>query len=131
MGLRDLFRRRQDGEPELNAVSRVEDPVEGDTVVLEQLREVGADLSKPRDARFYLYVRTGEDAEAAAASVREHGYEVEVSPAAGELTEHPWLVLANRDLVVDEDSIEEARRLFDGLAERYSGDYDGWEAAAD
>ena len=106
------------------------DPVQADSLVLDQLIQFGADLTKPRDARFYLYVRTEADAGAAADALRAEGYATVIEPSATPQSEHPWLVLASRDMVVDTDSIAEARRLFGGLAERYSGDYDGWEAAA-
>ncbi|HEV8686523.1 MAG TPA: ribonuclease E inhibitor RraB [Gaiellaceae bacterium] len=124
-------RKRKDAEATLNVVSKVEDPADADGLVLDQLQAMGVNLSKPRDARFYLYLRTREDAQAAAAAVRAQGFAVEVTPAAGEATEHPWLMLASRDMIVSADSIAEARRLFDGLAEQHSADYDGWEAAAD
>jgi rhodanese-related sulfurtransferase len=106
------------------------DPVEADDLVLEQLRELGADLTKPRDARFYLYARTEEDARAAADELRAEGYTIVTEPSATPGGEHPWLTLASRDMVVDSDTIAEARRLFGDLAQRYSGEYDGWEAAA-
>jgi hypothetical protein len=131
MRLGNLFKRKQDEEPELRVVSRVEDPVAADAEVLDQLRALGVNLSKPRDARFYLYLRTREDAQSAAAAVRRQGFAVEVTPAAGEPPEHPWLVLASRDMIVSAESIAEARLLFDRLAQEHAGDYDGWEAAAD
>jgi rhodanese-related sulfurtransferase len=106
------------------------DPVEADDLVLDQLRKLGTDLTKPRDARFYLYVRTEGDARAAADELRAEGYATVVEPSATPRGEHPWLALASRDMVVDADTIAEARRLFGDLAERYSGEYDGWEAAA-
>ena len=107
------------------------DPIEADGLVLDQLREIGTDLTKRRDARFYLYLRTEEDARAAGDALRAEGYATVIEPSATPRSEHPWLVLASRDMVVDAGSIAEARRLFDGLAARYSADYDGWEAAAD
>ena len=107
------------------------DPIKADGLVLDQLREIGTDLTKPRDARFYLYVLTEDDARAAADALLAEGYATEIAPSATPRSGHPWLVLASRDMVVDADTIAEARRLFGGLADRYSGDYDGWEAAAD
>jgi len=107
------------------------DPVEADELVLDQLRKLGTDLTKPRDARFYLYARTQDDARAAADELSAEGYATEVAPSASPRSAHPWLALASRDMVVDADSIAEARRLFGALADRYSGEYDGWEAAAD
>jgi hypothetical protein len=122
-----LFRRKHEEDIPPPGFS---DAREGDALVLQQLADIGSDLSKPRDARFYLYVHTESDAEEAADALRSDGFTTEVGPAASP-SAHPWLVLASRDMVVDAPSIAAARERFDALAHRYDGDYDGWEAAAD
>jgi regulator of ribonuclease activity B len=42
---------------------------------------------------------------------------------------NPWLVLANTDVVANEERVRWERARFDELAAKYAGDYDGWEAA--
>jgi hypothetical protein len=102
-----------------------------DEAVIEQLEGMGADLSRPRDTRFYLYTRDESGAMAAAHALEEQGFSLEVGNAAEEDVEYPFLVLASRDMVVSRESISEARAGFEGLAEQHGGVYDGWEAAAD
>jgi hypothetical protein len=74
---------------------------------------------------FYLYIRTSEDADAAAAALRAEGYATRVAPSAAPESDRPWLVLASREGV----AIDAAEPLFRKLAEQYDGEYDGWGAA--
>ena len=74
---------------------------------------------------FYLYFRTPEDADAAAATLNTEGYATRAAPSAAPESERPWLVLASREGV----AIDDAEPLFQKLAERYDGEYDGWGAA--
>ena len=126
-----LFRRKKKDDLKLEVTSAATDPVEADAIVLEQLRELGSDLARPRNARFYLYLPNMGVAQTASDEIRRAGFVTMVDESAEPESDTPWLVLASRDMVVDETTIAEARRLFDGIAERYSGEYDGWEAAPD
>jgi hypothetical protein len=83
---------------------------------------------KERVTDFYLYLRTPEDAEAAAEALRAEGYVGRAAPSADPESDRPWLVLASRELV-GEQSMEDAEAFFRQLAERYDGEYDGWEKA--
>lgn len=100
---------------------------EGDGAVIDQLREAGADLSQPREVRFYLYLPTLADADAVAAAAQVGGRLVQVEPAA---TGDDWLVLIVETMVVDEATMAARRDEFHGLADPRGGEYDGWEAAA-
>jgi hypothetical protein len=127
MGLRDLFKPRADrpGEP-----SARKDP---DQAVLKELRKSGANLSKPREVIHFLYFPTQVAAEKAATQLRGEGYAIDVRPAAdaGESPPNPWLMEARIHAVVDETTVAPMRTKFESLAEAGSGEYDGWEAAAD
>ena len=101
----------------------------GDGLVLKQLQKLGANLSQPRDARFYVYAPTEEAANAVANELVPQGYKVEVSPAA-KPTKRSWLALATKDSVINEASLSEVRKLLEEIAARLNGEYDGWEAAA-
>ena len=105
----------------------------GDQLVLSELRKAGSDLTKPTDIRFYLYIPTLSDAQHAAQTLREHGFTVEVRAPLGSLpdgsVERRYSVVANLQRVPSSDNIRLARDLFQGLALRYRGEYDGWEAA--
>jgi hypothetical protein len=126
-----LFRRKKKDDLKLEVTSTITAPAEADAIVLDQLRDLGSDLTQPRNARFYVYVPTLEAAHAASDETRAAGFVTMVDESAVPDSGNPWLVLASRDMVVDESTIADARRLFDGIAERYSGEYDGWDAAPD
>ena len=131
MIFRRLFgsRRREPdaSEPEVTSFDTAE---EGDRVIVEQLRGMGADLSRPREVLHYLYLPSREAADAAGQSLAADGYAVDVRPAAGPPGPNPWLCLATIEAVVSVDSAGSTRERFTSLATAHGGEYDGWEAAA-
>ncbi|MDP9244828.1 MAG: ribonuclease E inhibitor RraB [Chloroflexota bacterium] len=100
----------------------------GDGAVLEQLRNAGADLSKARDVRYYLYVPTQDAATQVANELAAAGRTVDVSPAA---TGSDWLILVNEQVVVDATTLAARRSDFEAALDGVDGMYDGWEAAAE
>jgi Regulator of ribonuclease activity B len=101
-----------------------------DLLILGQLLQHGADLTKPRHALYYLYFPSQEIAEAAAVEGRAAGYECSVRDP---LPEYPdqWLLLCERgEAVLDPPGVIAADDLFQGIADRLGGQFDGWEAAA-
>jgi len=104
-------------------------PEEGDLEVLETLEEHGADLSEPREVRLHFYFPTEEESEAAGSELEDAGFEVVAFEAAGE--EEQWHIRASRDIRVDRENVAAFRSHFEDLAARHSGEFDGWEAAAD
>jgi hypothetical protein len=107
-------------------------PADGDQLIVQQLRLLGADLSRPREVLHFVYFPTREDAEDAASELRGEGYTVEVEPSADsdQGPPNPWLALARNETVVDEATVAALRPRFEALAAARSGEYDGWEAAA-
>ena len=97
-----------------------------DAATIAAVRGAGADLAQPRETRHYLYVPTEEAATTLAGDLAREGREVEARPAA---TGDNWLVLVVQTMVVNPDTIAEARREFEPAAVGAGGDYDGWEAA--
>ena len=97
-----------------------------DTEVLDQLRSAGSNLTKPHRIEFYLFLPSQADAEAAAAELRSMGYSVTVG---GGPNQNNWLCLASRTMMPTMQELTDARVLFKGLALRYKGAYDGWQAA--
>jgi hypothetical protein len=101
-----------------------------DLLILGQLIQHGADLTKPRHALYFLYFPSQEIAEAGAVEGRAAGYECTVRDP---LPEHSgeWMLLCERqDAVLDPRRVIAADDLFQGIADRLGGDFDGWEAAA-
>jgi hypothetical protein len=127
MGLRDFFKPRAERPDESEA------PKDSDQLVLKELRKVGANLSRPREIIHFLYFPTQVAAEKAATQLRGEGYAIDVRPAANadENPPNPWLMEARIHAIVDETTVAPMRARFESLADAGSGEYDGWEAAAD
>ncbi|HEX9270034.1 MAG TPA: ribonuclease E inhibitor RraB [Candidatus Limnocylindria bacterium] len=101
-----------------------------DQQVLDQLRRAGADLTKPRDIRHYLYFPSAATARSAADRLRASGYTVDVHASPTPKPGEDWAVVANRVMVVNAETIRTERSLMDEVARQGQGVYDGWEAAA-
>ena len=100
---------------------------DADQQVLDALRMNGADLSKPTETLFYLYLPTEVEADIVAAALRNDGFEAEVSPPADGYT--MWLCRATIEMVPELGAIHQLRDRFTALVAAYGGEYDGWEAA--
>ncbi len=113
-------------------VGNYETPEDGDKMILVELGKAGADLTQQREVLHYLYVPTQDASHRAALKLREKGYEISERPSADAAKKppNPWLVLARKVTVVNSQSVQEMRVVFEGLAKETKGDYDGWEAAA-
>lgn len=127
MGLRDFFKRPA-GRP-----ASYKTPEEGDRLIVKELRKMGVNLARPREVIHFLYFPTQVAAEKAGIGLRGEGYAIDVRPAAnaGENPPNPWLMEARNHTVVDENTVGPMRAKFESLADAGSGEYDGWEAAAD
>jgi hypothetical protein len=102
-----------------------------DIRVLGQLMDQGADLSKARHALYYLYFTRRDAAEAGAEQGRAAGYLCNVRDP---LPEYPgqWALVCERpDAVLDPGGVIATENLFQGIADRLGGEFDGWEAAAE
>jgi hypothetical protein len=101
-----------------------------DVVLLGQLMQQGANLSLPRHALYYLYFSSRTAAEAGAAEGRTAGYTCEVRDPLPQYPDQWSLVCERPDAVLDPNGVNAADDLFQGIADRLGGDFDGWEAAA-
>jgi regulator of RNase E activity RraB len=105
---------------------------EADRAIMGQLRYLGADLDRPREVIHYLYLPSADASRKAAEALRQEGYSVEERPAAdaAEQPPNPFLVLARSEIALNPWAVQQFRQLFEQLASHFSGEYDGWEAAA-
>ena len=128
----NLFRRKKKDDEPLDPNER--SPQLGvkykDLQLLGQLMKQGPDLSKARHALYYLYFPSSSRADAGANEGRAAGYTCEIREP---LPQYPdqWLLLCERpDAVLDPAGVIAADNLFQGIADRFAGEFDGWEAAA-
>lgn len=98
-----------------------------DLAVLEALRGRGADLSRPREATYYLYAPDEPVARALANVAAGRGFATEVREPA-EDDDGSWSVVCETTAVFDADAVRANADFFDDLAQRYDAEYDGWEA---
>jgi hypothetical protein len=99
---------------------------DGDDELLAQISR-RSDLTKPRHWVHYLYCPNRAAAEQAAHDATDAGWGIQaVEPAAQGAN---WLVIADKhDAVTSPTAVQDARTLFEGIAARVGGQYDGWEA---
>jgi hypothetical protein len=125
-----LFRRKRDDEAvDPEARSEQLGIKHKDLLVLGQLLQQGADLTQPRHALYYLYFTDRAAAEAGAADAGAAGYSCEVRDPLPQQPDQWSLVCERSDAVLNPAGVIAADDLFQGIADRRGGDFDGWEAA--
>jgi hypothetical protein len=117
------FKRRK---PKLEQLAIGVGAAEGDRLVIEQLRQQGADLSRPRNIKHYLYFPIQSSASQAAQAVQALGFSSEVREGADHKN---WLALAKGSTLVNQETVAKMRSQFTELASILKGEYDGWEAS--
>lgn len=123
-----LFRRKHTTPVDPTARSERLNLRHDDLLVMGQLIEHGADLTRPRHTLYYLYFGDGDGAARAAESARDEGFAVELRQPGHGITD--WAVVCEKpDLVLDPDTVRANSDLFEQLAGSHGGTYDGWEAA--
>ncbi len=127
-----LFGRKKSDEEPLDPEAR--SPELGvkykDLLLMGQLLQQGADLHQPRHALYYLYFASRDSAEAGAVDGRAAGYTCEVRDPTAQYPDQWSLFCERPDAVLDPPGVIAADDLFQGIADRLGGEFDGWEAAA-
>src|SRR3954470_4645027 len=122
-----IARSRRAGQPNrLEAGKGAIGSLEGDQQVLAQLRNAGADLTKPTEVNFYLYFKERHAADSAAAHASE-GPLVATVRRAGD--DSAWLCFVSGQMIPAEAAIHAHSVRLLALAQAHGGEYDGWEAA--
>jgi hypothetical protein len=98
-------------------------PDDLDGSVLNQLVQAGADLSKPHDPEFFLYLPDKSAAERVAETLRAEGFQSNVTRAA---VGDNWLCLATKTMVLTHESMAALRKRFTSIVVEHHGEYDGW-----
>jgi regulator of RNase E activity RraB len=111
---------------EYEIVSTSTDPDEADQQVLDNMLNDGADLSKVTTVQFILNLPTRESAADAARHIDSiGGFNVEYRESSGDWE---WMCLATKRMSLEGRIIFEHSDLFERIAAKYGGEYDGWEA---
>jgi regulator of ribonuclease activity B len=98
---------------------------DADRATLAALAQAGSKLAEPHQVRHFLYFGTKRGAKKAAREIARSGYSSEVSPGA---STEDWLLLATHTLTPSVEAIRSTREFLEGVADRFGGEYDGWEA---
>jgi hypothetical protein len=98
-----------------------------DQVVVRQLRGLGADLTRPRHVRHFLYFEEETFAHRAAEQIERAGYSATVTAPSDDVP--VWTVVAEGFRVIGEETVPGFRAWFEHVAADYNGEYDGWEPA--
>ena len=124
-----LFRRKKEEPVDPEARSPETGLKYKDIALLGQMMSMGADLTTPRHALYYLYFESQEIPSAAAEEGRAGGYTCEVREPLPNNNGQWSLVCERPDALLDIEGVKAADDLFQGIADRHRGDFDGWEAA--
>ena len=106
---------------------------DGDDELLETFRQLGVDFAKPREINFYFIFSNEADADSAGKLLVEKKldpdkFKVDVPWWKRLFTKPNWLVSVTRTMPLDEAKIKQATTLFQQIATKCNGHYDGWEA---
>lgn len=141
MGLFDFFRKNKtvsatNSSSAAQAASVPRELLVSDDEVDNQIFAILAkhvDMTAPREQNHYSYYATEEGARAALAEAKAAGWtpisaDEEVYQLDGESL---WSMSVTRnDMPTNTQTIPGYRAFFEDLANRYGGEYDGWEAAS-
>jgi Regulator of ribonuclease activity B len=100
-----------------------------DIALLGEMVKQGSDLTQPRHALYFLYFRSQEAAESGAGDARAAGYQCDVREPLPGYPDQWSLVCERPDAVPSIEGVRTADDLFQGIADRLGGEFDGWEAA--
>jgi len=109
----------------MEQADRFANGVDADVRVLERLRELGCDATRPRGTRHFIYAPTHDDAHAIACVLEREGWETAIKQ-----DDEIALVTASCLRVLTGPLVRETRAHLTALAAQHGGQYDGWEADA-
>lgn len=95
-----------------------------DREVIKNMKRLDTNMQSEREAAFFFYFPDEYLAHHAATALTNLQFETEVS-----YSEHgtEWLCLASKPMIVTTERLIGLRNWMETLAEKYDGNYDGWE----
>ena len=95
---------------------------------VEQLKQLGDDLSLPHTLEFQFRFPTQAAAEQAALRIKPTGFEVSVK---ADTRDSAWMCVATKAMIPDLVLLQKIHAEFDSLATSSGGRYEGWGMAAE
>jgi hypothetical protein len=132
--IKKLFQKKREVQPPYlvegyEQTGSYKDPDDADQVVLDQLVQMGSDLTRERHSIHYFYFPTAAGAEEARKDLEKMNFETRAGlMLEGEPAPRRWPVTAERKEVINGEVIHALRKPLTEVAERFGGEYDGWEA---
>jgi len=94
--------------------------------VIEQLRQAGDKLDKPRDIEYVFYFADEKGREAFIKAVAGQGFKVEREYVKDDPAKRPYQLMLTRAGMVDVSDISQLTLELKQKAEQFGGGYDGW-----
>ena len=106
---------------------------EADESLFQTLEQMGVDFNKTREINFYFVFPTELNASSAQSLLKEKDFDSDRFklgvPWWKRLFVNPnWAVSVTRNMTIDRKRIKDLTTLFEGIAGKCGGKYDGWEA---
>jgi len=95
-----------------------------DEHAVQQLKKFNLGFDKPQVVEFFFYFPTKALAQKAGEEIMREGCAITIRLGA---TKNSWLCLATKEIVPSPEELERLRKSFEAIAEKYNGEYDGWE----
>lgn len=97
--------------------------------ILEQLEQLGSDVTRKHEVSFWLYFPSEQTARQAARRAETNGLKSEISQPLKASTDSKWLCLLYCPHVPDQSLLDGIVQYCRQLATEFKGIFDGWETS--
>ncbi|WP_417350229.1 ribonuclease E inhibitor RraB [Flavobacterium alkalisoli] len=101
----------------------------GNEFVIENLKQYGDSLIKPRKVNHWIYFKNELDRQNFIELIKKDGFTIEEESFNNDLDETPFILHISGTNKVDLHNANKFTALIESKAKKYNGDYDGWETS--
>ncbi len=94
-----------------------------DEFAVQRLKKFTLNFDQPQVVEFYFYFPTKALARKAGKEIVDEGCDVTIELGA---EKKAWLCFATKEIVPSPEALDRLRKVFEAIAEKYKGEYDGW-----
>lgn len=94
-----------------------------DDFAVQQFKKFNFNFDEPKVVEFFFYFSTKALAEAAGKEIASEGCGVTIKLGAEKKS---CLCFATKEIVPSVEALDRLRKVFEAIAEKYNGEYDGW-----